>query len=77
MGHDEWKNIRAWHGLDKGEKIQMASQKQYDNLAIHFHMVFDRDIEDAYYDARIILTMLGFRHDHLDEHLVNETPHNE
>ena len=50
-----------------------ATQEQYDNIAIHiknkWYEMDNHFMEDAYYEARIILTMLDFDHKHLNEHL--------
>lgn len=56
--------------------MRKATQEEYDNLATHIKIKwYENDshfMEDCYYEARIILTMLGFDHKHLNEHLVRE-----
>ena len=54
-----------------------ATQEQYDSLAVHLqHKIFyddwDISIEDAYYEARLILAVLGYDYRDLNEHLVDK-----
>lgn len=52
-----------------------ATQAQYDNIMAHIRMKWFEDdshfTADAYYEARIILTMLELEHGHLNEHMVD------